>query len=105
MGPISTQEYIVKKYSLNLKGAGPISIGIGRLELASLFSELGFREGAEIGTEQGLYAETLCKTNPNLHLYCVDPWAVYDDNLGYHPAITEQEVDSFYKEAVEILRP
>ena len=105
MGTISTQEYIAKKYSLNQMGAGPVSINIGRLELASLFSELGFTEGVEIGTEQGLYAETLCKANPNLHLYCVDPWRVYDNNLGYHPAITQQQVDSFYKEAVEKLRP
>ena len=102
---MDTLEYIVKKYSLNQIGAGPISIDIGRLELASLFCELGFKEGVEIGTEQGLYAETLCKANPNLHLYCIDPWLVYDSNLGYHPAITKQQVAGFYIGAVERLRP
>ena len=105
MDILSTQEYITKKYSLNQIDAGSISINIGGLELASLFYELGFTKGVEIGTEQGLYAEILCKANPNLHLYCVDPWIIYDSNLGYHPAITEQQVDIFYQEAVERLRP
>jgi len=102
---MDTLEYVIKKYSLNQISVGPISIDIGRLELASLFCELGFTEGVEVGTEAGLYAETLCKANPNLHLCCVDPWKVYDNNLGYHIAITQQEVDNFYEETVERLRP
>jgi predicted O-methyltransferase YrrM len=42
--------------------------------LAGVFADLGFIEGAEIGTMVGSYARVLCENNPNLHLYCIDPW-------------------------------
>lgn len=48
-----------------------------RLELAKYFAELGFTTGAEIGTEKGRYAEALCRTIPNLKLYCIDYWESY----------------------------
>jgi len=49
--------------------------GMTRLDLARLFTESGYREGAEIGVFVGEYAEVLCRTNPRLHLRCVDSWA------------------------------
>lgn len=52
----------------------------GRDRLGVLFHALGYTEGAEIGTKKGLYALTLCKTVPGLHLHCVDPW---DATLPY----------------------
>ncbi len=103
---MNTLNYIVKKYSLSLGKIFPITIpNVGRTELAGLFTELGFKKGVEIGTEQGIYTETLCKANPNLHLYCVDPWIVYDNNLGYHIGTTQKQFDTFYKETIERLRP
>lgn len=57
--------------------------GYGRMELAKDFNNLGFTKGVEIGTEKGKYAMILCEANPNLHLWCVDPWICYDENKGY----------------------
>lgn len=45
-----------------------------RIELAELFYELGFTIGAEIGVFKGWYSRELLGRNPNLFLYCVDPW-------------------------------
>lgn len=102
----TTQKYLVKKYSLRLGKIIPITIPrVGRAELAGLFTELGFKKGAEIGTEQGNYAEILCKANPKLHLFCVDPWRVYDNNLGYLKGTTQKQFETFYKETVRKLRP
>lgn len=103
---MNTLDYIVNKYRLDMNHPSPIEIpNMRRRNLAELFAELDFKTGAEIGTEQGIYAESLCKTNPKLHLYCIDPWIIYDDNLGYHTQITQQQMDNFYNESVERLRP
>jgi len=102
---INTLDYIIKKFNLNLGARLPITIpDFGRNELAALFAELGYTKGAEIGTEQGFYAEILCKTNPNLHLNCVDPWIAYDRGLGYRIGATQPQYDTFYKETVERLK-
>jgi predicted O-methyltransferase YrrM len=45
-----------------------------RVDLAKLFCELGFTIGAEIGVFKGWYSRELLGRNPNLFLYCVDPW-------------------------------
>lgn len=50
-----------------------------RHALAEHFRDLGFTKGAEIGVASGYYSEILCKINPKLHLYCVDPWLKYYD--------------------------
>ncbi len=103
---MNTLDYIVKKFNLTLEARSPITIPhIGRNELAGLFAELGFNEGAEIGTEQGFYAEILCKANPNLHLNCVDPWIAYDRGTGFRLGATQPQFDAFYIEAAERLRP
>jgi len=101
---MDTLSYILQKYSINLDNRRmPIEIpNVGRDDLAVLFHELGFTIGAEIGTEQGLYAETLCKGNPNLHLYCVDPWKSY---RGYLDHITQEKLDNFYEIAKARLAP
>ena len=101
-----TLNYIVKKFNLNLEARSPITIPhFGRNNLAILLAELGFTKGAEIGTEQGFYAEILCKANPNLHLYCVDPWIAYDRGLGYRMGATQEQFNTFYKQATKRLKP
>lgn len=54
-----------------------------RSDLTVKFKELGFTKGAEIGTDRGLYAEEICKNNPGVKLYCIDPWKIYPDNTDY----------------------
>ena len=45
--------------------------------LADVYRELGFKIGAEIGVRRGSYSRVLCRANPELKLYCVDPWGPY----------------------------
>jgi len=54
-----------------------------RYDLVRKFKELGFTVGAEIGTDRGLYAEEICKANPGIKLYCIDPWKIYRENTDY----------------------
>lgn len=77
---MSTLEYILKKFNIayNKKMAMPIEIpNFGRDGMASLFSELGFKTGAEVGVETGVYSEILLKNNSGLKLYSIDPWEAY----------------------------
>lgn len=46
-----------------------------RNHLAELLGEIGFNKGAEIGVRQGAFSLRLCNRNPDLKLYCIDPWS------------------------------
>ena len=77
--------------------------GCDRHHLASWFNEWGFKEGVEIGTFEGRYAETLLKSNPNLHLTCIDPWTCYE---GYVEHINKQKhMNHSYNKAKRRLAP
>lgn len=109
---VDTFKYIIEKYNLqkNLDAREYIIDipNIGRDDMAKLFAELGFEEGAEIGVERGLYSEVLCKANPKLWLHCIDPWSAgaYDPQAAIHAVDTEQsKYDERYKECVERLKP
>ena len=81
---MNTFDYIVKKYNIKIDRQYFIDIPqmVGSTDLAKLFAELEFKKGAEIGTDEGIYAEYLCKTIPNLELHCIDPWETeaYENN-------------------------
>lgn len=80
------------------KGRPPLEIpNVDRWHsLTQLFHDLDFKVGAEIGTERGIFAKRLCVTNPQLHLYCIDPWQAY---RGYREHVNQQRLDDFYAEA------
>lgn len=81
---MNTQDYIIKKYNINVGRQYIVDIpNMGRNQLAELFKELGFNYGVELGVDEGKYSEVLCKANPNLKLYGVDPWRVE----AYEPGI------------------
>lgn len=86
---MDTLKYITDKYKLaTWKVPLPIRIPeTDRITLAKLFNELGFTKGVEIGVDCGLYAEVLCRENPNAKIYGVDPWLAYD---GYLPGPIDQ---------------
>jgi hypothetical protein len=70
-----TYQDIIKKYNLQYRNEYYLEIpNMGRDQLAQLFAELGFNKGVELGVWRGEYSETLCKANPNLHLYSIDSW-------------------------------
>ena len=79
-----------------------ITLDKTRDDLALLFKEMGFHRGAEIGTDRGLYAETICKANPDLLLYCIDPWKIYPDNTDY---LDQKVLNINYKNTIKRLAP
>lgn len=70
--------------------------------LTQLFTDLNFKVGAEIGTERAIFAKRLCVINPQLKLYCIDPWQAYS---GYREHVTQSKLDNFYREAEWRLAP
>lgn len=78
---------------------------MGRNNLAELFAELKFTKGAEIGVENGLYSEILCKANPNLHLFCIDPWKAAAYEPGVDGVDEQANFNQRYKAAKERLAP
>lgn len=88
-------QYILQKFNITPAGKKmPLQLPIGRHELASLFGELGFTKGAEIGVQEGAYSETLLQRIPQLELYCVDPWEKYK---GYRDHVDQKKLDRFYE--------
>lgn len=96
-------KYILQKHDISLEGkTNPIGLRATRHTggMTKWFYELGYTVGAEIGTEQGQYAKELCKDNPNLKLFCIDPWYAYND---YKDCTGQDELDSLYNKAVKRL--
>lgn len=98
-----TLSHILRKFNVRLQPDTehrlnyqqmPIDLPIGRNELASLFAELGFKSGAEIGVEQGEYSEVLARANPQMKLYLVDAWARY---RNYRDHVRQEKLDGFYE--------
>ena len=106
---IDTLAYILNK--LNIKSYSRRSRAIelpdfGRYELALLFNELGFTSGVEIGVQVGRYSEMLCKANPNLLLYSIDPWAAEAyKNAQHDMPYLQNEFETNYEAAVKRLAP
>ncbi len=95
-----TLAYIIDKWDLNILAPIPIQIpNSSRTALAQLFRDLGYRVGAEIGTLGGEYARNLKKNNPDLTLYCVDPWEIYD-GIQYYD---QNKLTEYYNRAVRLL--
>ena len=95
---MTTLERIVQLWGLSLNGQrSPIEIpNVGRDDLATLFHQLGFKVGAEVGVETGLYSQILCQRNPGLHLFAVDPWQAY---RGYREHVIQADQDRLYEKA------
>jgi hypothetical protein len=98
-----TLAYILSKFDIRPDAQLPVEIqALDRDGLASLFGELGFKRGAEIGVEQGKYSEVLLKSNPGLKLYCVDAWARYK---GYRDHVNQDKLDGFLRATEDRLKP
>jgi len=106
---MNTYKYILDKYNIKIGNKYIVDIpNIGRDDMAVLFKELGFEFGAEIGVENGYYSKVLCEANPDLHLFCIDPWSAgaYEPEAAAHAVDTKQEnYDKRYETAAELLKP
>lgn len=98
-----TLKYILEKYNIGLYDKSPIQLNISRKDLASLFYELGFNVGAEIGVEQGIHSEILCQSIPDLHLFCIDPWDIELHQHHSFAAITQKDLDRYRIKAIRRL--
>jgi len=100
---MGTLEYIVKKFSLDLHQEMPIRIpNTDRVTLARLFGELRFKEGAEIGVQEGAYSRILCQRIPGVKLHCIDSWLKYP---GYIDWTDPNKFPAFEKTARKRLAP
>jgi hypothetical protein len=96
---VNALNFIVNKFQVDITSS-PILLQYRRYHLGELFKQLGFSLGAEIGTDRGIFAETLCRPNPELHLYCIDPWKTFS---GYDDFPEQAVLDANFKETTERL--
>ncbi len=99
---MNTLDFILTKY--NVKGAkNPIEISCSRLvSLPRLFKQLGFTIGAEIGVARGYFMQKLCQRVPNLKMYAIDAWALWD---GATSGETQRKMERLYQDAKQRLEP
>ena len=95
--------YIRDRWCLDTTQPSPIQIPntTREVDLPEMFYELGYRVGAEIGTLGGAYANKLKRSNPDLILYCVDPWEVYD---GMQQFLGWEKLPKFFDEVQRRMR-
>jgi hypothetical protein len=95
--------HIQSRFGIGDGAPSPVEIRLSRHGgLTRLWAELGYRHGVEVGTEQGRFAEEICKHNPGVNLFCVDPYQAYD---RYEQHQTQERLDRFYGEAQTRLAP
>lgn len=102
---MDTLEYILEKFKLSFDGTTKMPIEIrdfDRESMASMFNELGFKIGVEVGVRDGGYSFILCRDIPGLKLYGIDPYEVHE---GYLDHTLQSSLDKFEKIAREKLAP
>jgi hypothetical protein len=99
---LETLDYILQKFGLEntpLPETMPITIPnfSDRNDLATLFKELEFKNGVEVGVERGRFSKVLLVLNPDLKLHGVDPWTTYQ---GYRDYVSQDQLDFFLQGAI-----
>jgi len=96
-------QQIIRSTKLSPHAESPLLMAGHRREvLPRLFTELGYKVGAEVGVQRGSFSKHLCRTVPGLKLYAVDPWLDYPD----YPSCNGQAYkDRLHEIAVEKLAP
>lgn len=95
--------YIKGRFNLNFLAPLPIKIKpFSRNEFAVMLGILGMNTGAEIGVCGGRYSQVLCATNPNLKLYCIDPYSIDENNGNF---VSQEVADGGYAIACKRLAP
>jgi predicted O-methyltransferase YrrM len=101
MEKVDTLTFLKNRYSLDFDEKLPIKVPIDKYRgLCGLFSELGFKVGAEIGVCKGMYSKWLSVKIRGLKLFCVDPYKSYKEYSEY---LDQNEMDSLYKQAQQRL--
>ena len=78
-----------------------------RSDLGILFKKSDFKIGAEIGVEQGKFAETILRQNPELTFYLVDPWKSFEGQyIKHNDAVipcSQEIMDIFYENTLDLV--
>lgn len=99
---MSTLDFILTKYNIR-RQKNLIEIYCSRLvSLPRLFKQLGFTMGAEIGVARGYFAQKLCQRVPNLKMYAIDAWALWDETTNGE---TQRKMEKLYQDAKQRLEP
>lgn len=85
---------------LDLKDCPARIPNVDRNDLPQLFKDMGFKVGAEIGVDRGIYIEKLLKAG--LKIYGIDPWLYYEDYP--HPQ-GQKRLDFLYKHTQRVVAP
>jgi hypothetical protein len=104
---VDTFKFIVDKYKIDVGRQYLVDVHemAGSVALSKLFAELDFRVGVEVGVDRGEFSEVLCKDNPKLHLYSIDPWTNFSYEEG-NPYKSEQSYfEGCYQDTVKKLTP
>lgn len=81
---MTTLQWLVQKYDLNLNQRSPIEIpNVNRFTLLEWLRELDFKVGVEVGVARADYSRSICEANPQMQLYGVDPWIVHKEYTDY----------------------
>lgn len=101
---MKTLDYIFHKFFPGSSSVpNPVRLDIKRDDMANLFNELGFKKGAEIGVYTGRYSESLCQRIPDLKLYCIDPWDIYETKVEDPHSQDKEQAEFNYKKTKERL--
>lgn len=99
---MSTFDFILNRYNLGKVHQSPIILNYSRWkEIPSLFKDLNYTIGAEIGVEVGAFSKHLIQDNPNLKLYSIDSWTEY----GLKDGKSQRRLDDYYERAKIKLAP
>ena len=89
---MKTLDFVLKKFNIKANTKSPVELPCTREELVSVFKELKYKTGAEIGVDKGNFSKLLCETVPGLKLYSIDPWEVYNDYDEHRRECVEAEL-------------
>ncbi len=90
-------KYIMEKFELTPEQESPIRLPIDKYKLfPMLLKELGYKVGAEIGVNKGMFSKWMCHKIRPLKLYLVDPYLSYQEYGEYSDQVA---LNAIYEEA------
>jgi len=92
----AANKQIIDRYKLDSEAGSVLVLeNYGRAELVEIVAMLGYKVGAEIGVEEGVFSLQLLQAG--VKLFCVDAWLPYVRH-------NQKRQDGIYKKAVENLK-
>lgn len=94
-------KYITNRYNISINTPGIHQIQAGRYKcLPSIFKDLGFKVGAEVGVHKGEWSSRILRRLPGLKLFLIDLWESYPGYKDFPAA----KVSEAYYTAIELTK-